>query len=89
MRLSHQTDKLVYTCRRCCKSYYASLNWPSGIVNIVDNYPATSKEWLPIYAAAIGHLSLKFKMGKIVGKEELPIIRHVKSMVDTFISIMV
>ena len=31
-----------------------SLNWPSGIVSIVDNYPATSKEWLPIYAAAIG-----------------------------------
>ena len=40
------------------------LNWPSGIINIVDDYPATSKEWLPIYAAAIGHLSLKFKMGK-------------------------
>ncbi|MFJ8455759.1 NAD-dependent epimerase/dehydratase family protein [Bacillus paramycoides] len=30
-----------------------ALDWPSGIVNIVDDHPATSKEWLPIYAAAI------------------------------------
>ena len=58
-----------------------ALNWPSGIVNIVDNYPATSKEWLPIYAAAIGAPKPKVQDGKIVGKEELPIIRHVKSMV--------
>ncbi|MGE7870841.1 NAD-dependent epimerase/dehydratase family protein [Bacillus paramycoides] len=30
-----------------------ALDWPSGIVNIVDDSPVTSKEWLPIYAAAI------------------------------------
>ncbi|PGK32798.1 dTDP-glucose 4,6-dehydratase [Bacillus anthracis] len=31
-----------------------SLHWPAGTVNIVDDFPATSKEWLPIYAVAIG-----------------------------------
>ncbi|KAB2441428.1 NAD-dependent epimerase/dehydratase family protein [Bacillus luti] len=31
-----------------------ALHWPAGTVNIVDDFPATSKEWLPIYAAAIG-----------------------------------
>lgn len=41
-----------------------ALNWPSGIVNIVDNYPATSKEWLPIYAAAIGAPQPKVQDGK-------------------------
>ncbi|MDT3498986.1 NAD(P)-dependent oxidoreductase [Bacillus toyonensis] len=41
-----------------------ALNWPSGIVNIVDNYPATSKEWLPIYAAAIGAPEPKVQDGK-------------------------
>ena len=41
-----------------------ALNWPSGIVNIVDNYPATSKEWLPIYAAAIGAPKPKVQDGK-------------------------
>lgn len=44
------------------------LNWPSGIINIVDDYPATSKEWLPIYAAAIGAPKPKVQDGKIVGK---------------------
>ncbi|MHA4117228.1 NAD-dependent epimerase/dehydratase family protein [Bacillus cereus] len=41
-----------------------ALNWPSGIVNIVDNYPATSKEWLPIYAAVIGAPKPKVQEGK-------------------------
>ncbi|PEY60939.1 dTDP-glucose 4,6-dehydratase [Bacillus cereus] len=41
-----------------------ALNWPSGIVNIVDSYPATSKEWLPIYAAAIGAPKPKVQDGK-------------------------
>ncbi|PGO30081.1 dTDP-glucose 4,6-dehydratase [Bacillus cereus] len=41
-----------------------ALNWPSGIVNIVDDYPATSKEWLPIYATAIGALNPKIQTGK-------------------------
>ncbi|PFO92003.1 dTDP-glucose 4,6-dehydratase [Bacillus cereus] len=41
-----------------------ALNWPSGIVNIVDNYPATSKEWLPIYAAGIGAPKPKVQDGK-------------------------
>ncbi|PER45889.1 dTDP-glucose 4,6-dehydratase [Bacillus thuringiensis] len=41
-----------------------ALNWPSGIVNIVDNYPATSKAWLPIYAAALGAPKPKVQDGK-------------------------
>ncbi|PGM90608.1 NAD-dependent epimerase/dehydratase family protein [Bacillus cereus] len=41
-----------------------ALNWPSGIVNIVDDYPATSKEWLPVYAIAIGAPNPKIQTGK-------------------------
>lgn len=41
-----------------------ALNWPSGIVNIVDDYPATSKEWLPVYATAIGAPNPKIQTGK-------------------------
>ncbi|XKK19653.1 hypothetical protein HFP67_28800 [Bacillus sp. CB102A.1] len=57
-----------------------ALNWPSGIVNIVDNYPATSKEWLPICSSDRG-TQPKVQDGKNSWEEELPIIRHVKSMV--------
>ncbi|MGI5166864.1 NAD-dependent epimerase/dehydratase family protein [Spirillospora sp. CA-253888] len=32
----------------------AALEWPSGPVNIVDDEPATSAEWLPVYSAALG-----------------------------------
>ncbi|HLY26260.1 MAG TPA: NAD(P)-dependent oxidoreductase [Aggregatilineales bacterium] len=31
-----------------------ALNWPAGIFNIVDDEPAPSTEWLPIYAHLIG-----------------------------------
>ncbi|GHO49327.1 NAD-dependent epimerase/dehydratase family protein [Ktedonospora formicarum] len=31
-----------------------ALDWPQGIVNIVDDEPATGKVWLPIYAAVLG-----------------------------------
>lgn len=31
-----------------------ALDWPSGIVNIVDDEPASAKEWLPVYASIIG-----------------------------------
>ncbi|MED1411171.1 MULTISPECIES: NAD-dependent epimerase/dehydratase family protein [Bacillus] len=41
-----------------------ALDWPSGIVNIVDDSPVTSKEWLPIYAAAIGSPNPKVQAGK-------------------------
>ncbi|MGE7935554.1 NAD-dependent epimerase/dehydratase family protein [Bacillus paramycoides] len=41
-----------------------ALDWPSGIVNIVDDHPATSKEWLPIYAAAIEAAEPKVQVGK-------------------------
>ncbi|MDC2865852.1 NAD-dependent epimerase/dehydratase family protein [Bacillus sp. BP-3] len=31
-----------------------ALEWPSGPVNIVDDYPAQGQDWLPVYASAIG-----------------------------------
>lgn len=32
----------------------AALDWPSGPVNIVDDEPATTAEWLPVFSAALG-----------------------------------
>ncbi|MFC9973670.1 NAD-dependent epimerase/dehydratase family protein [Spirillospora sp. NPDC127200] len=32
----------------------AALEWPSGPVNVVDDEPATTAEWLPVYSAALG-----------------------------------
>jgi nucleoside-diphosphate-sugar epimerase len=32
----------------------AALDWPAGAVNIVDDEPATTADWLPVYSAAIG-----------------------------------
>jgi nucleoside-diphosphate-sugar epimerase len=32
----------------------AALDWPNGVVNIVDNEPAPAREWLPALAAAFG-----------------------------------
>lgn len=34
-------------------AYYA-LDWPSGVVNIVDDVPAAGTDWLPLYAELIG-----------------------------------
>lgn len=31
-----------------------ALDWPAGIVNIVDDEPAPATIWLPVYAAALG-----------------------------------
>ena len=31
-----------------------SLDWPTGVYNVVDDEPAPATEWLPVYAAAIG-----------------------------------
>ncbi|MFC4056538.1 NAD-dependent epimerase/dehydratase family protein [Actinomadura syzygii] len=32
----------------------AALDWPAGPVNIVDDEPATTADWLPVYSAALG-----------------------------------
>ena len=32
----------------------AALEWPAGAVNVVDDEPATSADWLPLYSAALG-----------------------------------
>jgi nucleoside-diphosphate-sugar epimerase len=31
-----------------------AIDWPTGVVNIVDDEPAAGTEWLPHFAAAIG-----------------------------------
>lgn len=31
-----------------------ALTWPTGAFNIVDDEPASAREWLPVYAAALG-----------------------------------
>ncbi|MFA1551350.1 NAD-dependent epimerase/dehydratase family protein [Actinomadura chokoriensis] len=31
-----------------------ALDWPAGAVNVVDDEPATTADWLPVYGAAIG-----------------------------------
>ncbi|KFN01420.1 NAD(P)-dependent oxidoreductase [Bacillus clarus] len=41
-----------------------ALNWPSGAVNIVDDYPAASKIWLPVYAAILGAPKPNVKIGR-------------------------
>ncbi|MGP4029586.1 NAD-dependent epimerase/dehydratase family protein [Actinomadura sp. 3N407] len=32
----------------------AALDWPAGAVNVVDDEPATTADWLPVYSAALG-----------------------------------
>ncbi|MFF5260202.1 NAD-dependent epimerase/dehydratase family protein [Actinomadura viridis] len=32
----------------------AALEWPAGPVNVVDDEPATTADWLPVYSAALG-----------------------------------
>ncbi|MDG3010347.1 NAD(P)-dependent oxidoreductase [Rhodococcus sp. D2-41] len=32
----------------------AALDWPAGIVNIVDDEPASGRDWAPVFAAAVG-----------------------------------
>ncbi|XVQ11752.1 NAD-dependent epimerase/dehydratase family protein [Spirillospora sp. CA-255316] len=32
----------------------AALDWPAGPVNVVDDEPATTADWLPVYSAALG-----------------------------------
>ncbi|MEU8123309.1 NAD(P)-dependent oxidoreductase [Spirillospora sp. NPDC049024] len=32
----------------------AALDWPAGVVNVVDDEPATTADWLPVYSAALG-----------------------------------
>ncbi|MBT2208247.1 MULTISPECIES: NAD(P)-dependent oxidoreductase [Actinomadura] len=32
----------------------AAVEWPAGAVNIVDDEPATTADWLPVYSASLG-----------------------------------
>ncbi|UOE62430.1 NAD(P)-dependent oxidoreductase [Priestia filamentosa] len=36
------------------QSAVEALKWPSGPINIVDDEPASGKEWLPVFASVIG-----------------------------------
>ena len=31
-----------------------ALDWPHGIVNVVDDHPARAEEWMPAFASAVG-----------------------------------
>lgn len=31
-----------------------ALDWPHGVVNVVDDDPARAEEWMPVFAAAVG-----------------------------------
>ncbi len=33
---------------------FAALDWSAGVVNVVDDEPASAKEWLPLYASLVG-----------------------------------
>jgi nucleoside-diphosphate-sugar epimerase len=41
-----------------------ALDWPDGIVNIVDDEPAAGTEWLPYYAALLGAPAPEIKPGR-------------------------
>jgi len=41
-----------------------ALDWPDGIVNIVDDEPAVGTEWLPHYAALLGAPAPELKPGR-------------------------
>ena len=42
----------------------AALEWPSGVVNIVDDEPAPAREWLPALAAAFGEPAPRIVEGR-------------------------
>lgn len=42
---------------------FAALDWPAGCYNIVDDEPASAKEWLPFYAFLVGAPLTPFQNG--------------------------
>lgn len=42
---------------------FAALDWPAGCYNIVDDKPASAKEWLPFYAFLVGAPLTPFQNG--------------------------
>lgn len=45
-----------------------ALDWPAGIVNIVDNEPAPGTEWVPVFAAALGGPPPPVETGPTTGR---------------------
>jgi len=45
-----------------------ALDWPTGAVNIVDDEPASGKEWLPVYAQALNAPAPVYKPGSNRGE---------------------
>ncbi|TCC61966.1 NAD(P)-dependent oxidoreductase [Kribbella pittospori] len=41
-----------------------ALSWPSGAVNVVDDEPAPTREWLPVFAASVGAPSPALASGR-------------------------
>jgi nucleoside-diphosphate-sugar epimerase len=50
------------------RAVLAALGWPAGAVNIVDDEPATSTEWLPIFSDAVGGPSIEVDTGEATGR---------------------
>ena len=45
-----------------------AIDWPTGVVNIVDDEPAAGTEWLPLYARLIGASPPPVKAGSSRGE---------------------
>ncbi|WP_213620595.1 NAD(P)-dependent oxidoreductase [Paenibacillus sp. J22TS3] len=45
-----------------------ALDWPPGTVNIVDDEPASSREWLPVYADLLGAPAPTYEPGSARGE---------------------
>ena len=46
----------------------AALEWPAGLVNIVDDEPAPGTEWVPAFAAALGGPPPPIESGPVEGR---------------------
>ena len=54
--------------RDAARAAVAALDWPAGIVNIVDDEPAPGTEWVPVFAAALGGPPPPFEDGPPSGR---------------------
>jgi nucleoside-diphosphate-sugar epimerase len=48
-----QVQSFVHV-RDAARAAVAALDWPAGVVNLVDDEPAPFTEWVPAFAAAVG-----------------------------------
>ena len=53
-RSANATSPPIRGCASRARAAVAALEWLNGVVNIVDDEPAPSHEWLPALATAFG-----------------------------------